>query len=93
MFGIGGNKEEVEEAINRLTDRNETLQTAIEDLTDVMESSKGTKSVAAYADAKKLQRKQKTIIRELHKNRLDIQVLTIVGTTTGVDLTKKKSLA
>ena len=56
LFGIGGNKEEVEEAINRLTDRNETLQTAIEDLTDVMESSKGTKSVAAYADAKKLQK-------------------------------------
>lgn len=56
LFGIGGNKKEVEEAINRLTDRNETLQTAIEDLTDVMESSKGTKSVAAYADAKKLQK-------------------------------------
>lgn len=56
LFGIGGNKKEVEEAINRLTDRNETLQTAIEDLTDVMESSKGTKSVAAYSDAKKLQK-------------------------------------
>ena len=56
LFGIGGNKKEVEEAINRLTDRNETLQTAIEDLTDVIESSKGTKSVAAYADAKKLQK-------------------------------------
>ena len=56
LFGIGGNKKEVEEAINRLTDRNETLQTAIEDLTDVMEASKGTKSVSAYADAKKLQK-------------------------------------
>lgn len=56
LFGIGGNKKEVEEAIDRLTDRNETLQTAIEDLTDVMEASKGTKSVAAYADAKKLQK-------------------------------------
>lgn len=56
LFGIGGNKKEVEEAINRLTDRNETLQTAIEDLTDVMEASKGTKSVAAYTDAKKLQK-------------------------------------
>ena len=56
LFGIGGNKKEVEEAINRLTDRNETLQTAIEDLTDVMEASKGTKSVSEYADAKKLQK-------------------------------------
>jgi len=55
-FGIGGNKKEVEAAIDRLTDRNETLQTAIEDLTDVMEASKGTKSVTAYTDAKKLQK-------------------------------------
>ena len=56
LFGIGGNKKEVEEAINRLTERNGTLQTAIEDLTDVMEASKGTKSVSAYADVKKLQK-------------------------------------
>lgn len=56
LFGIGGNKKEVEEAINRLTERNGTLQTAIEDLTDVMEASKGTKSVSAYVDAKKLQK-------------------------------------
>lgn len=63
MFGIGGNKKEVEEAINRLTDRNETLQTAIEDLTDVMEASKGTKSVSAYADAKKLQKRRKKTIK------------------------------
>ena len=54
-FGIGGNAKEVQDTIDRLTDRNETLQTAIEDLTDVMEASKGTKSVAAYTDAKKLQ--------------------------------------
>lgn len=55
LFGIGGNAKEVQDTIDRLTDRNETLQTAIEDLTDVMEASKGTKSVAAYTDAKKLQ--------------------------------------
>lgn len=55
LFGIGGNAKEVQDTIDRLTDRNETLQTAIEDLTDVMEASKGTKSVAAYNDAKKLQ--------------------------------------
>ena len=56
LFGIGGNKKEVEEAINRLTDRNETLQTAIEDLTDEMKASKGTQSVAAYRDAYKYQK-------------------------------------
>lgn len=56
LFGIGGNKKEVEEAINRLTDRNETLQTAIEDLTDEMKASKGTQSVAAYWDAYKYQK-------------------------------------
>ena len=56
LFGIGGNKKEVEEAINRLTDRNETLQTSIEDLTDEMKASKGTQSVAAYRDAYKYQK-------------------------------------
>ena len=56
LFGIGGNKKEVEEAINRLTDRNEMLQTAIEDLTDEMKASKGTQSVAAYRDAYKYQK-------------------------------------
>lgn len=56
LFGIGGNKKEIEEAINRLTDRNETLQTAIEDLTDEMKASKGTQSVAAYRDAYKYQK-------------------------------------
>lgn len=56
LFGIGGNKKEVEEAINRLTDRNETLQTAIEDLTDEMKASKGTQSVVAYRDAYKYQK-------------------------------------
>lgn len=49
------NAKEVQETINRLTDRNETLQTAIEDLTDEIKASKGTKSVAAYRDAYKYQ--------------------------------------
>lgn len=48
LFGIGGNRKEVEEAINRLTDRNESLQAAIEDLTGEIKAGKGTKSVAAY---------------------------------------------
>ena len=55
-------KKRVEEAINRLTDRNETLQTAIEDLTDEMKASKGTQSVAAYRDAYKYQKKLLIII-------------------------------
>ena len=55
LFGIGGNAREVQAAIDRLTDRNEKLQTSIEDLTDTIKASKGTKSVAAYRDAYKMQ--------------------------------------
>lgn len=49
------NAKEVQETIDRLTERNELLQTAIEDLTDEIKASKGTKSVAAYRDAYKYQ--------------------------------------
>ena len=49
------NAKEVQATIDRLTDRNEKLQTSIEDLTDEIKSSKGTKSVAAYRDAYKYQ--------------------------------------
>lgn len=49
------NAKEVQETIDRLTERNATLQTAIEDLTDEIKASKGTKSVAAYRDAYKYQ--------------------------------------
>ena len=55
LFGIGGNAKEVQAAIDRLTDRNELLQTSIEDLTDTIKQSQGTKSVAAYRDAYKMQ--------------------------------------
>lgn len=49
LFGIGGNEKEVQDTINRLTDRNEKLQSAIESLTEEMKSSKGSeKSVAEY---------------------------------------------
>lgn len=57
LFGIGGNAKEVQETIDRLTDRNETLQTAIEDLTDEMKASKGMKSVESYREAVKYQEK------------------------------------
>lgn len=56
QFGIGGNAREVQAAIDRLTDRNEKLQTSIEDLTDTIKASKGTKSVEAYRDAYKYQK-------------------------------------
>ena len=39
LFGIGGNAKEVQAAIDRLTDRNELLQTSIEDLTDTIKQS------------------------------------------------------
>lgn len=50
------NAKEVQEIIDKLTERNELLQTAIEDLTDEIKASKGTKSVAAYRDAYNYQR-------------------------------------
>lgn len=50
------NAKEVQETIDKLTERNELLQTAIEDLTDEIKASKGAKSVAAYRDAYNYQR-------------------------------------
>lgn len=51
-----GNAKEVQTTIDELTERNELLQTAIEDLTDEIKASKGTKSVSAYRDAYNYQR-------------------------------------
>nr|DAG47768.1 MAG TPA: tail tape measure protein [Caudoviricetes sp.] len=65
LFGIGGNAKEVQETIDRLTNRNETLQTAIEDLTDEMKASRGMKSVESYKEAVKYQ-------EEVNKNYLQI---------------------
>lgn len=50
------NAKEVQATIDKLTERNELLQTAIGDLTDEIKASKGTKSVAAYRDAYNYQR-------------------------------------
>lgn len=62
VFSLGGiidwngsNAREVQATMERLTSRNEMLQTSIEDLTDTIKQSKGTKSVAAYRDAYKMQ--------------------------------------
>lgn len=65
LFGIGGNAKEVQETIDRLTNRNETLQTAIEDLTGEMKASRGMKSVESYKEAVKYQ-------EEVNKNYLQI---------------------
>lgn len=62
VFSLGGiinwsgsNAKEVQATMERLTNRNEMLQTSIEDLTDTIKQSRGTKSVAAYRDAYKMQ--------------------------------------
>lgn len=60
-----GNAKEVAETINRLTARNEALQTSIEDLADEIVSSKGTISVNAYRKAIEYQ-------KENNQNYLDI---------------------
>lgn len=59
------NAKEVQETIDRLTERNELLTTAIEDLTETIEASKGTKSVQAYKQAYEYQ-------KETNQNYLDI---------------------
>lgn len=67
VFGVGGNADEVNATINRLTERNERLQVAIEDLTESMqETSTGyTRAIADYDRAIGMQ-------KELISNTLDI---------------------
>ena len=50
------NEEEVAEAIDRLTKRNELLEQAIEDLTDEMKTARGAIAIRISDDAEKLQR-------------------------------------
>lgn len=50
------NEEEVAEAIDRLTKRNEQLEQAIEDLTDEMKTARGATAIRISDDAEKLQR-------------------------------------
>ena len=59
------NAKRVSETIDKLTDRNELLQQSIEDLTDAMENSYGSKVVAFYQQAYKNQ-------QETNKNYLEI---------------------
>lgn len=59
------NAEKVQKTIDRLTDRNELLQQSIEDLTDAMENSYGSKATSYYEQAYKNQ-------QETNQNYLDI---------------------
>lgn len=65
LFGIGGNAKKVNDTIERLTDRNTLLQQSIEDLTDAMENSYGSKAASYYEQAYKNQ-------QETNQNYLDI---------------------
>lgn len=60
-----GNAKKVQETIDRLTDRNTLLQQSIEDLTDAMENSYGSKATSYYEQAYKNQ-------EETNQNYLDI---------------------
>jgi hypothetical protein len=55
LFGGDGNAKKVNDTIERLTDRNTLLQQSIEDLTDAMENSFGSKATSYYEQAYKNQ--------------------------------------
>ena len=63
----GSNAKEVQEAIDRLTERNEALEQAIEDLTDTIEGVGGTKSVEAYKEAVEYQKEYQENLLEIAK--------------------------
>lgn len=65
LFGGDGNAKKVNDTIERLTDRNILLQQSIEDLTDAMENSFGSKATSYYEQAYKNQ-------QETNQNYLDI---------------------
>ena len=65
LFGGDGNAKKVNDTIERLTDRNTLLQQSIEDLTDAMENSFGSKTISYYEQAYKNQ-------QETNQNYLDI---------------------
>lgn len=65
LFGGDGNAKKVNDTIERLTDRNTLLQQSIEDLTDAMENSYGSKATSYYEQSYKNQ-------QETYQNYLDI---------------------
>ena len=70
MFGIdfsfsGSNAKEVQETIDRLTDRNEALQSSIEALNETMKEARGSQSVQAAKQAEEYQ-------KEVNQNYLEM---------------------
>lgn len=90
LFSLGGiinwngsNAKEVQATMERLTNRNEMLQTSIEDLTDTIKQSQGTKSVAASATRTRCSRKRiRTTCGWLWRKPATTEATT-AGTTTG----------
>lgn len=68
MLGFGGgNAAEVEAAINRLTDRNETLTDAIDSLTEEMETNRGMLTVSQAKEAVEYQKQKESNLQEIAK--------------------------
>lgn len=61
----GSNAKEVQETIDRLTDRNEILTTAIDKLTDELSKSSGMKAVENAKEAEALQREKEQNLKEI----------------------------
>lgn len=66
-FDVHGNERKVAETISRLTERNELLTQAIEDLTDEMEKSRGVKAIQVSREAEKLQRETNENFKQIAK--------------------------
>lgn len=66
MFGIGGgNAAEVQATIDRLTDRNEILTRAIEDLTEELEVNRGAMTMQAAQEAMRYQEEKNQNLKEI----------------------------
>ena len=70
MLGIGGgNEKKVDKLIQRLTEKNETLTEAIENLTQEISKSGGWSSIQKYEDAQKLQKEKEANLQEMYNAR------------------------
>lgn len=66
MFGFGGgNAAEVQATIDRLTDRNEILTKAIEDLTEELEVNRGAMTMQAAQEAMRYQEQKNQNLKEI----------------------------
>lgn len=64
-LGVGGNAAEVQATIDRLTDRNELLTTAVENLTEEMEVNRGMMTVQQAKQAQQYQREKEENLKEI----------------------------